>query len=207
MISMTYANYAIIILAAGQASRMGEPKQLLVYHGKTLLEHIYNKAMHIEGSNVVVVLGAHQEAILQASPFLGPNWVFNPHWSTGMGSSIRCGMEAALKVNSNLAGVLIVLVDQPFVETNTMIKLLDWHKEGKAPIICARYGQFLGVPAVFGEAFFPILRHLNDEVGARKVIRQNQAQVVALDFAGGLQDLDTPQDWQRWLMHLKKEQK
>ena len=204
---MTYANYAIIILAAGQASRMGEPKQLLAYHGKTLLQHIYEKAKRIQESNVVVVLGAHQDIILEASSFLNNHWVYNPHWATGMGSSIRHGVEAALEANSKLEGVLIVLVDQPYVDTATMTKLLEGHREGNAPIVCAKYGQVLGVPAVFGEAFFPILLSLDDEVGARKIIRQNKNQVLALDFAGGIQDLDTPEDWQRWLEQLKKEEK
>jgi len=49
----------IIILAAGASTRMGSPKQQLMYQGKTLLQHTIETALSTECSPVIVVLGAH----------------------------------------------------------------------------------------------------------------------------------------------------
>ena len=52
----------IVILAAGESSRMGRPKQLLMYAGETLLQRTINAAQAV-AENVVVVLGANAQAV------------------------------------------------------------------------------------------------------------------------------------------------
>jgi molybdenum cofactor cytidylyltransferase len=105
----------IIILAAGNSSRLGQPKQLVVYQGKTLIEHIVSNALQVS-PHVTVVLGSHAKRIEwtlnQAQLF--PKIVYNADWEQGMGTSIKAGVSS---LTNKQAPIMILLSDQPAVKT------------------------------------------------------------------------------------------
>ena len=89
---------SIIVLAAGESSRMQQVKQLLQYNNTTMLAHVLETAINVKSSGVICVLGAHHEEILSRK--IIPNQVrikINKDWSTGMGSSIACGIHLLLR--------------------------------------------------------------------------------------------------------------
>ncbi|HEV3326841.1 MAG TPA: NTP transferase domain-containing protein, partial [Puia sp.] len=81
-----------IILAAGNSSRLGRPKQLLPYRGKTLLTHVVAEALAADMQPVVVVTGAYQEEIRDFLKGQPVSIIHNPHWETGMASGIVAGL-------------------------------------------------------------------------------------------------------------------
>lgn len=186
------ANIAIIVLAAGASTRLGQPKQLLQWKGKTLLTSICETALAIEKGGVIVVLGAHFEAIQPNIEHLPVQIVINKKWNEGMGSSIACGMA---HLPPTVDAVLLLLCDQPFVSQALLNRLVETWQLSSRPIVAAQYGDILGVPALFDHSCFEELSKLNGQQGAKTLIMANPQEVAAVPFPEGAIDLDTPEDW------------
>ncbi|ULT23477.1 NTP transferase domain-containing protein [Sphingobacterium sp. E70] len=82
----------IVILAAGNSSRLGLPKQLLEFEGETLLKRISREALAVPDAKVSVVIGAYPDPINSALKDSNVSVVINPHWATGMSTSIGVGL-------------------------------------------------------------------------------------------------------------------
>ncbi|MDD5460964.1 MAG: NTP transferase domain-containing protein [Methylococcales bacterium] len=77
-------NVYAILLAAGASSRMGSPKQILEWRNRSLLEHAILNAKSVLHERVIVVLGAHAEAIQTAVDFEGITSITNSDWQDGI---------------------------------------------------------------------------------------------------------------------------
>jgi molybdenum cofactor cytidylyltransferase len=184
-----------VILAAGASSRMGTPKQLLEYGGRTLVRRAA-LAAHEAGCNpVVVVTGAHGEELKEELHGLNLRAANNPEWESGMGSSIRAGIQAVVKANDKITALVLMLCDQPFVTSDVLRGLITAHRETGREIVASSYGVTIGVPALFGKPFFTELVRLESGAGAKRVIRRHLTQVHLLPFPQGEVDLDTPADF------------
>ena len=121
------------------------PKQLLVYQGKTLIRRAAETALASMCAPVVVVLGAN--AVRVGAELELPVIVTrNREWETGMGSSIRCGLEAVLVTDLFVDGVVIALCDQPFVTADLIDTLIERRRETGKTIVATEYGGARGVP-------------------------------------------------------------
>jgi molybdenum cofactor cytidylyltransferase len=178
-----------IILAAGSSSRLGQPKQLLVYQGITLLERVFEIAKKVT-KNTKIVVGNYSEEIIQ---LIDDKQVIlhNPAAHEGMGTSIRVGVEA---VKNEADAVLILLTDQPFVTFELLEKMIALYEESQAPIIACDYGEQLGVPILFDRQFFPELLQLSGDKGARAFLKNYPDQIKTISFPEGKFDIDTPED-------------
>ncbi|MFK7926003.1 MAG: NTP transferase domain-containing protein [Bacteroidia bacterium] len=185
-----------ILLAAGEASRMGQPKQLLTYQGQTFIHHAVMSLLHAPCDRIIVVLGAHDDSVRPGLTHLPVKIMYNPDWKEGMSSSIKAGMSL---VPENADAVMISLVDQPKVDANWFSKMLVARKQKEAKLVVTDYGEKLGVPALFSTPWLPSLRSLQGEYGARDLIRNNAEQALALKFEAAAQDIDTPEDYQQLL--------
>jgi len=187
----------IIILAAGESARMGEPKQLLKFRGRTLLRHTVDVAHALSCSPVAVVLGANAE---QIRPQLGSTRVLiaeNPDWREGMGTSIRAGLTALLAAHRDIPAAIFMLCDQPFVTPSVLRALVATHEKTARPIVASEYNGGLGVPALFSRAFFPELLALDGADGARQIIGTHRTETIGVPFSEGAVDIDTPADYAR----------
>lgn len=201
---MDQSTTGIVILAAGEASRMGQAKQLLQLQGKTLLEICLQKAVDLKPACVVTVLGAHLaktqaaiERLMQAYPNAPIHWVENQAWATGMGSSIKAGVKKALQEAPHIKQVLILLADQPLIQTYQLQHLLETlNVEPDANIVASKYGEGFGVPAVFDYSLFEELQQLNEKAGAKKVMKQHQTHMHLIDLPEAAFDMDTPEEYE-----------
>jgi molybdenum cofactor cytidylyltransferase len=190
-------NTGIIILAAGESSRMGEPKQLLAYHGTTLLQYTIATALLVPCAPVVVVLGAHAAQIRRQ---IGDACVLiaeNRDWHEGMGSSLRTGLRELLDAQPDTDAVIFLLCDQPLLTPETLRKLIAEHEQTGSMIVASEYDGTLGVPALFTRAFYPELLALEGADGARKIIWTHRAHAIGVPFSEGAVDIDTPADYAR----------
>jgi molybdenum cofactor cytidylyltransferase len=192
-----------VILAAGASSRMGAPKQLLEYGGLTLVRRAALAAQEAGCSPVVVVTGAHAEQLEKELRGLNLREANNPEWESGMDSSIRAGIQAVVKANDKVTALVLMLCDQPFVTSDVLSGLITAHREGGGEIVASSYGGTIGVPALFGKAFFAELVRLESGAGAKQVIQRHLTQVHLLPFPQGEIDLDTPADFARLLSSSK----
>src|SRR5580698_3225387 len=104
----------VIILAAGSSSRLGKPKQNLVFQGQTLLQRTIQNAMASVCESVIVILGANAEVVQSTIQNQPIPVIYNPDWTEGMASSIRLGISELKKMLPNIKSVLLMLCDQPF---------------------------------------------------------------------------------------------
>jgi len=187
------ADIGIILLAAGASSRLGRPKQLLAYQGKTLLRYAAETAVAAGFSAVTVVTGAQHAALLPELAGLPVLPVHNPQWAVGMGTSIKTGLAAleTLPHGANPTGIVVMLCDQPLVTPELLRQLAATHTATGRPMVAAEYNGVHGVPVYFGIDALPLLRALPDAGGAQQLLRQHPEWVAAVPFAGGAVDVDT----------------
>lgn len=187
----------LILLAAGGSSRLGHPKQLLLYQGRTLLRHAAETALLSVCRPVVVVLGAHPELLRPELSGLDVLAVKNPFWEAGMGSSIRTGLAALDAASPELAGIVLMLCDQPLVTADALNALVQAAAENGSPLVVSEYAGTRGVPAFFSRALFPELRALGDSQGAKPIIARHASKTITLPLPAGIWDVDTEADYER----------
>ncbi len=186
-----------VVLAAGSSSRMGRPKQALQFDGHSLLRRATLAALGGGCGPVIVVTGAHAELSRAELNALEVREVFNPHWQTGMASSIRTGLEGLLAANPNASAAVFLLCDQPRLTPDVISGLIAAHRGTRRPIIASAYGGSVGAPALFGRSLFARLAGLRGSAGAKHVIEENASDAHFLPFPGGEVDVDTPDDFSR----------
>jgi len=187
----------IIILAAGQSKRMGTPKQQLAFKDTSLLEHAIATAVASKAGIVAVILGFEAAALQPAMHNNKLHVIVNEAWATGMGSSVSTGMQWLLKTQPAMAGILIMLCDQPFVTTGLLNDLISKKANSDKNIIASSYANTVGVPALFGQKYFTTLATLQGETGARKILQQHENDVATISFPEGAIDVDTMEDYNR----------
>ncbi len=180
-----------IILAAGASTRFGSPKQLVEIDGKTMIAGAVHRAMSQCDAGVIVVAGANYGAMAPILNSLPVQVVRNRQWRDGMGSSIGAGMAG---VPGRSAGVLLMLCDQPAVTVADLQRMTKIWREAPAQIATARYAESLGVPAIFPQTYWPQLRDLKNDEGAKRIIRIAKA-VSVVDMPAAARDIDTLEDF------------
>jgi molybdenum cofactor cytidylyltransferase len=184
-----------IVLAAGASTRLGQPKQLVEYHGETLLARAISMANESGADPVFVVLGANIEAILSTGLRDGSVPVINKDWQEGIASSIQAGLRAVYGELPDTAGVLLLACDQPRLSTGHLRALLRAFSSVSGAVIAASaYEGALGTPAVFPRSAFRQLFELRGDTGARTLFRKPPCPVVGVPFPDGEIDIDTPAD-------------
>ncbi|MFC3559210.1 nucleotidyltransferase family protein [Pedobacter jamesrossensis] len=185
----------IIILAAGNSSRLGSPKQLLHYEGKTLLERVSFEAIKTLFKPIVVVLGAYAEEIGMEHKHANISYTFNKNWQSGMASSIAKGLSTVLSLQKNIENVIITVSDQVFVSTEIFQTLVKKHNNTSKGIIACRYEKTNGTPTLFNKKYFEQLLSLSGTTGAKKILIENEDDMTTIPFEKGYIDVDTRNDY------------
>jgi molybdenum cofactor cytidylyltransferase len=186
---------AIVLLAAGASRRMGVPKQLLRHRGHTLIRHAVEAALGSTCRPVVIVLGANAEEIQPEIEGLPVKIVHNAHWTEGLSSSIRAGIEALASGADPPEAVVLTLCDHPLVCTDDFEALVTAYRSRQRPIIASQYAGTLGVPALFARPLLPELLRLSGDSGAKQVIQRNLPSVWPVPCPHAAFDLDSFEDY------------
>jgi molybdenum cofactor cytidylyltransferase len=190
-----------IILAAGASSRMGRPKAELVLGstGETVLSRIVSTLLAGGVPQVVVVAGAHLDAVRGAMPSheRRARVIEHPGWATGQLSSLLAGLNAI--DDPILEAAMVTLVDVPLVTAPTVAAVLHAWRRTRAPIVRPVEGDRHGHPVIFDRAVFEDLRSADPQVGAKAVFALHRDRVlnVPVNDAGAFEDIDTPADYER----------
>ncbi len=195
-VSAASARFEAILLAAGESRRMGYPKPLLKLGSRTFIE-ILAAAMLQSVARLIVVVGAHGDAVRSAMPS-DPRIavVENPDYLRGQLSSIKVAVP---HVGLDAAGALIHLADHPMVRAETFAAVIDGYRRVGRPIAIARYRGRRGHPVLFARELFGELAAAPEDQGARVVVAADPDRVAYIDVddPGVLTDLDTPEDLDR----------
>jgi molybdenum cofactor cytidylyltransferase len=187
---------AIILLAAGASTRLGRPKQLVLWNGEPLLRHSAMVALSAGLGPVIVVLGAIERECPELLTGLSLEIVVNNSWAEGMGGSIAAGMVAVQNNVKALQSIIIMLCDQPYVSSATLHSLCDEQRRTRSAVVASRSCESdntFGVPALFTSARFAALAQLCGTLGAKKLIA-SESSLAFINCPEAIPDVDTPAD-------------
>lgn len=187
----------LILLAAGGSRRLGHPKQLLEYEGRTLLRRAAMAACGSRCDPIVIVLGAEYDRCMGELAGLPTRAVLNPQWSEGIAGSIRLGLTALLEDVPEIEAAVLCLCDQPHLSSAVLNTLVSAYLGTGKSIVASKYNDTLGAPALFDVSRFPDLLKLSGDEGARRLFTRMPEEVVAVPFSEGAHDVDTPEDYRR----------
>lgn len=193
------AKIGAILLAAGGSGRLGRPKQLVEFQGKTLIRRAAEMLVASVCSPVVVVLGAEIDGSSRELQGLAVSICVNENWSDGMSSSIKAGLRCLLDLQPDVDAAVIALCDQPFVTDEDFDLLCKTFLTTGLPIVAATYGEAVGVPALFAIEMFDELFTLESDEGARRLIRLHADKASTVEIGRAEFDIDTPDDFQKTL--------
>ena len=184
-----------ILLAAGKSQRFNSNKLLHpVIDNTPMLVVSAQKLASVLPGSVVVINPALKTYTAQLEQ-LGLQVVINEQAEQGMGTSIACGVAASKDASKDASGWLITLADMPYIKTQTLTLLASKLTEG-AGMVAPQFKQQRGHPVGFSQAYRNQLLQLNEDIGARNIIQNNQHQLelVITDDEGVVQDIDYPGD-------------
>ena len=181
-----------LILAAGKSERMGKPKALLPFRGRTFLENILDAIAESSLTNTVVVVGHHRDDIMERLNI--PNLVFNPDYEQGMVTSFQAGIRA---LPPDSSGAVLFLVDHPVVDSSTIDALVN--NSGPNRIVVPVFSGRRGHPVLFAREVLEEILALPASQGANIVVRRDPGRIieVSVDSPGILVDIDTLEDFEK----------
>ena len=195
---MPVKNIGVAILAAGESSRLGRPKQLIQFRGKSLIRRTVNAANEAGCSPITVVLGSDSKKIEDELAGTRVTIVKNENWRAGIGTSIRAGVQNLLSQASNLEAIMLLVCDQPFVDARVIKGLIALRQKTNKSIVASAYAETLGVPAFFDHSCFEELLALSNDSGAKSIILRDRERVAEFSFPEGAIDIDTASDDERY---------
>lgn len=195
----------VVVLAAGNSSRLGRPKQAVRFAGECLLVKQLKLALSIS-AKVICVLGSNALAMKSLVPrSLIERVVFinNTHWATGMSSSIASSISAiektqiqAYQKDDSISAALFLLVDQWQLNESNLKGLLEgWQNTNESSDLIHVAGESdkFTPPVIFPQRYFERLSLLTGESGAKPIIKENIELCRFYPIPEAFIDLDTPE--------------
>ncbi|MFN8382027.1 MAG: selenium cofactor biosynthesis protein YqeC [Anaerolineales bacterium] len=190
-----------IILAAGQSTRYGAPKQLLDWKGKPFVRHVAETALHSGLWPVVVVTGFHSAEIESCLKDLPVKIVHNPEYKEGQSTSIKAGVASLPK---KVGGAIFLLADQPQIPSEVIRALTEAHTKELHPVIAPLVlEERRANPVLFDKVAFPDLLQLTGDIGGRAIFSKYKVEYIPWHDDILLFDVDKPEDYQR-LVNIEK---
>jgi molybdenum cofactor cytidylyltransferase len=191
-----------VILSAGESSRMGRPKALLPIDGVRFVEKIVSTLKSTNVGNIIVVLGHNAEAIRRKISDLPVTILINHDYKQGQLSSLQVAIRHLESSGSPVDGILVHLVDHPYIEAKLVNLMIDRFYETKKLIVVPRFQDRRGHPVIFARALFSELLAAGTDQGAKPVVHAHRDDTLEIDTddKGVLIDIDTPEEYR---LHVK----
>lgn len=186
-----------IILAAGESSRMGADKPLLMYRGRTFIENIISALRDAGVQRVVAVLGHNAELIQQSVDLSSVEVVVNQDYRRGQTSSLQVGLRVLASTEPD--GVVLCLVDHPAISADTMQNLIQHFSSTDKPVVIPQIQGKHGHPVLLGSEVLSQIAALGPDEGADTVIHKyrDRTEFVEVTDPGILLDIDDPESYLR----------
>jgi molybdenum cofactor cytidylyltransferase len=182
-----------IILAAGESTRFGKPKQLIKLNNEFLINRVVREALASNLNPIILILGANFERIHKViNPTERVIIINNENWKLGQSTSLIEGLNHVTKDNS---GVMYLLGDQPFITSEVINKLISLYSVSKPNVVMLETNGKRTPPIIFPSSYYHLIRKLEGDKGARNII--NDIDVIFLENTDDMliTDIDTENDY------------
>lgn len=194
-----------IILAAGASTRMGSPKALCDFYGRSCLELALDACREARLARPIVVLGVWAPEIGARVRLDAATVRINDLSQHGQTSSLKVGLMA---LPSSAEAFLLYPVDFPLLTALDIQPVLaEWQaRRGERRIFIPSYASRRGHPVLVDAALRDVFLRLDDAAPARAVIeaRAHQIAYIEHDTPYVLMDMDTPEDYARCLAEFRR---
>jgi molybdenum cofactor cytidylyltransferase len=183
-----------IILAAGESRRMKEPKMLMPYMGKTIIERVVENVLSSDIGRIMVVIGAYHESIAEKISGLQVEYCFNENYKEGMLSSVICGFRS---LPDNAEAAMVFQGDQPFIGPGTINKIIDGYRTTGNGIVIPVHDHKRGHPVLIDFRYKTEIEKLNIDEGLRSLAGKFHDDVAEIEIKAPeiLRDIDTKEDY------------
>jgi molybdenum cofactor cytidylyltransferase len=192
-----------IVLAAGEATRFGQPKQLLDWKGEPFVHVVAKTALQAGLAPVMVITGANAESVENVIKDLNIVVIKNEEWKSGQASSIKAGIKAlssaSTPIGERAGGAIFLLADQPQITGSVLRALREKHAEGLYPVVAPLVLDQRANPVLFDRVTFRDLLDLEGDVGGRAIFHRHRVEYLPWHDDRLLLDVDTPEMYQRLL--------
>ena len=185
-----------VVLAAGEAQRMGRQKLLLDLRGKPILQWVLEAALSSELDEVVCVVREANE--IQKGISLKDDklrWVTNEKASEGQNTSVIAGLKA---ISPQSEAALFLVGDQPLLKRDLIDGLIDLFRKTAALIVAPTFQGQTRNPVLFRKELFPEFLELTGDRGGRGLIEKYKEKTALLEWKDGAPflDVDTREDYE-----------
>ena len=193
-------NIAVLILAAGMSSRMGQLKALLLIERETVIERLVS-VFRQNDVKVFIVTGYGSQDIVQALKNQEVTVVENPKYELGMFTSVQAGVRA---LQPAIEAFFVMPVDIPLVKSETIKSLINEHHKNPSKIIYPVFGGTRGHPPLIPGNLVPVIMQWSKDGNLRDVLNSysNLAVELEVNDRGILLDIDTLDDYESLLKSL-----
>ena len=190
-----------VILAAGESKRMGLPKMLLTFSGRTMIEKVITNVSESKIDKIIVVLGAYREALVELISKLPVKYCYNDNYKKGMLSSVQCGFR---NLSSVCRAVLVFQGDQPLITSNAINEVIEAYLSSGKGIVIPVYKGRRGHPLLIDIKYRDEIEKLNPDKGLRSLTCMFSDDVLEVDVneSGILTDFDTYEQYKKELIKL-----
>jgi molybdenum cofactor cytidylyltransferase len=179
-----------IILAAGESKRMGFPKMLLDFGGKTMLERVIENTKGSDVDEIMVVLGADNDKLKSLISNLSVSFCYNENYKEGMLSSVKCGFR---NIPDGYKAVLVFQGDQPYIKADVINSLIRAYRSSGYGLLMPVFNGRRGHPLLIDHRYNDEIELLDSSEGLRSLSRKFSKDVLEVETAdsGILRDFDT----------------
>jgi molybdenum cofactor cytidylyltransferase len=183
-----------VVLSAGESSRMGRPKALLPIDGQTFIERIVAALKQTRVGKIIVILGHNASELQPKISHLPVEILINTDYKLGQLSSLQLAVRH-LHLDHDCDGMLVHLVDHPYLTPALVQEMIRRFYETKKRIIVPKFHGKRGHPVIFSRELFAELLSAPADQGAKAVVNAHRAHTLEIETeeAGIALDIDTPE--------------
>ena len=191
-----------VILAAGESKRMGFPKMLLMFDGKTMIEIVIGNVTNSDIDNVMVVLGADRDKLTDLVSKSPVKYCYNDNYKEGMLSSVKCGLR---NLPSDFEAVLVFQGDQPLITPKVINSVIEAYRSSGKGIVIPVYEKRRGHPLLVSRKYRDQIEKLDSGEGLRSLAYKYSDDVleVVTNEAGILRDFDTYDEYKKEINQIE----
>jgi len=192
---------AAVILAAGGSKRLGRPKQLLDWYGKTFIEQVVDTAQDAGLSPIIVVTGSNHALIANYLKNKDVEIVFNKHWQEGQSGSLITGLNTLIE--KEISQFIFMLVDMPQLKEEWLKNIVQNADDKKFNIVTTTVNGVVTPPILFKERCFEKILSLRGDSGGKLLVKEFETLYLEHEDQGMILDCDTDEDYIQLINYYK----